>query len=94
MNSATQMRDVKTLLAPCLNWEAVLRSMFLLIGTSLWLPFLAQVTSRLKVLHELRSPVIDLCERKQVIRAADIGRVCVCVWLRTIPLQQFALVWL
>ena len=46
MNSATQMGDVKTLLAPCLNWEAVLRSMFLLIGTSLWLPFLAQVTSR------------------------------------------------
>ena len=31
MNDATQMGDVKTLLAPCLNWEAVLRSMFLLI---------------------------------------------------------------
>ena len=33
MNSATQMGDVKTLLAPCLNWGAVLRSMFLLVGT-------------------------------------------------------------
>ena len=31
MNDATQMGDVKTLLAPCLNSEAVLRSMFLLV---------------------------------------------------------------
>ena len=60
MNSATQMRDVKTLLAPCLNWEAVLRSMFLLIGTSLWLPSWLKLQVGLKVLHELRSPVIDL----------------------------------
>ena len=60
MNSATQMGDVKTLLAPCLNWEAVLRSMFLLIGTSLWLPFWLKLQVGLKVLHELRSPVIDL----------------------------------
>ena len=46
MNSATQMGDVKTLLAPCLNWEAVLRSMFLLIEVFHWTPRLAQVTSR------------------------------------------------
>ena len=31
MNSATQMGDVKTLLAPCLNLEAVLRFMFSLV---------------------------------------------------------------
>ena len=31
MNDATQIRDVKTLLAPCLNWEAVLRSVLLLV---------------------------------------------------------------
>ena len=30
MNNATQMGDVKTLQAPCLNWEAVLRSVFVL----------------------------------------------------------------
>ena len=46
MNSATQMGDVKTLMAPCLNWEAVLRSMFLLIAVFHWTPHLAQVTSR------------------------------------------------
>ena len=31
---------------PCLNWEAVLRSMFLLIEVFHWTPLLAQVTSR------------------------------------------------
>ena len=31
MNNAIQMGDVKTLLAPCLNWEAVLRSVFVLL---------------------------------------------------------------
>ena len=31
MNNATQMGDVKTLLALCLNWEAVLRSVFVLL---------------------------------------------------------------
>ena len=31
MNNATQMGDVKTLLAPCLNWEAILRSVFVLL---------------------------------------------------------------
>ena len=46
MNSATQMGDVKTLLAPCLNWEAVLRSVFLLVEVFQWVPPLAQDTSR------------------------------------------------
>ena len=46
MDDATQMGDVKTLLAPCLNWEAVLRSMFLLVMMFHWTPHLAQVTSR------------------------------------------------
>ena len=46
MNSATQMGDVKTLLAPCLNWEAVLRSVFLLVGVFQSMPPLAQDTSR------------------------------------------------
>ena len=32
MNKATQMGDVKTLLAPCLNWEAVLRSVLVLLA--------------------------------------------------------------
>ena len=31
-------QGVKTLLAPCLNWEAVLRSMFLLIEVFHWTP--------------------------------------------------------
>ena len=66
MNNATQMGDVKTLLAPCLNWEAVLRSMFLLIEVFHWTPLWLKLEVGLKVLHEQRSPVIDLCERKQV----------------------------
>ena len=31
MNKATQMGDVETLQAPCLNWEAVLRSVLVLV---------------------------------------------------------------
>ena len=53
---------VKTLLAPCLNWEAVVRSISYPIGRHIRLK--SQV--RLKVLHELRSHVIDLREWKTV----------------------------
>ena len=59
MNNATQMGDVKTLLAPCLNWEAVLRSMFLLVKVFHWTPLWLKLQVGLKVLRELRSPVID-----------------------------------
>ena len=62
MNDATQMGDVKTFLAPCLNWEAVLRSMFLLVMMFHWTPLWLKSQVGPKVLHELRSPVIDLRE--------------------------------
>ena len=63
MNDGTQMGDFKILLAPCLNWEAVLRSVLLLIMLFHWTPHLAQVTIvGLKVLHELRSRVINYRE--------------------------------
>ena len=35
MNNATQMGDVKTLLAPCQNWVAVLRSLLVLLPSSI-----------------------------------------------------------
>ena len=64
MNDATQMGDVKTLLAPCLNWVAVLRSLLMLLPKvpliAIWLK--SQVG--LKVLHELRLRVIDHREWK------------------------------
>ena len=41
-NDATQMGDVKTLLAPCLNWEAVLRSVLV--------PFWLKTQVRFKIL--------------------------------------------
>ena len=71
---------------------AVLRSMFLLIsypiGRHIWLK-----AQGLKVLNELRSPVIDLREWKTVSFALQIQSVH--SWLLVFtPLQQFALVWL
>ena len=51
MNNATQMGDVKTLLAPCRNWVAVLRSLLMLLPKvpliAIWLKLKAQ-GSRLK----------------------------------------------
>ena len=66
MNSATQMGDVKTLLAPCLNWEAVLRSMFSLVEVFLW------------SCMDLHIPVFDPSERKQV-RSRCRSRTCVVI---------------
>ena len=77
MNSATQMGDVKTLLAPCLNWEAVLRSMFSLVEVFQWMPTLAQDSSRA---YGLAWTCIYLCSIRvrgnRCDRAADLERVC------------------
>ena len=60
--AATGFVLVKTLLAPCLNWEAVLRSMFLLVRMFHCTPIWLKSQVGLKVLHELRSPALDLRE--------------------------------
>ena len=58
---------VKTLLAPCRNREAVLRSMFSLVDVFRWMPqFGSRLKSGLWSCMDLHTPVFDPSERKQV----------------------------